>query len=71
MIHTPAKTYQVTLWLGEDREGGQALQMHFDTRAEAEAVLAAKQAEGRYRAGILVEWDKQRHDWTLLSRYPD
>lgn len=70
MIHVPAKTFQLVFWLDTDRHG-QALRLDFDDLEEARRVLTDKEAEGRYGAGILVEWNKRLKDWTLLAQYPD
>lgn len=68
MIYTPAKAYQLVLWEDGSRRGD-ALRLDFDSAEEAGRVLAEKELEGKYRCGILVEWNKKLRDWTLINQY--
>jgi len=69
MIYTQSKRYQVALWAAADRSGV-AEHAEFGSREEAERAFEASKREGRYRSGILFEWNKHQQDWTLIDRYP-
>lgn len=68
MISIPAKRYQLALWTQADRQG-EALRLEFDSREEAERAFT--EAQPRFQAGVLVEWNKRLRDWTLRSQYPN
>lgn len=71
MIHLQAKQFQVVVWRDEDRQSEEpALRLDFDTLEEAKTALMAHQAEGLYRAGVLMEWHNQSGIWDLIEYYP-
>jgi hypothetical protein len=69
MIEIQRKKYRLTFWQCRDRSG-EAIQLEFDTRAEAERVFSEYKAAGQFKAGVLYEWNKQSQETSLLSSYP-
>ena len=69
MIYTQAKRYSMTLWPTVDRSG-LATQAQFDELNTAKEAFEASKISGQHKAGLLMEWDKRRGDWTLIDQFP-
>lgn len=70
MTHTGLKPYQVVVWEGEERLSDEpALRLHFDTLEDALTALDTHHNSGRYRSGMLMEWNKQSGNWKLVAQF--
>lgn len=70
MIHVQQKRYHLVLREAEDRSTSGGLRMEFDTLGAALAAFEEHRRHGRYRTGILMEWQKISDVWKLIDRFP-
>lgn len=70
MTTTQPKPYQLVLWGdGKRPSDDPAVRQRFDTQEDAMAALKAHELSGRYRTGMLMQWDKQSGGWKLIAQF--
>lgn len=70
MIHIRQANFPLVLWVTDRSGQDPALEMGFDTREEAEAVLDEQIRSGRFQTAILMECHKRMGVWNLLRSFP-
>lgn len=70
MTAVQLKSYQVVVWAdGERLSDEPALRLHFETLEDALRALDTHRNSGRYRSGMLMQWDKQTGNWKLVAQF--
>lgn len=69
MIQNQRKPYQISLWPTTDRSGP-AVNLEFDTLADALAELERHRDGGVYRSGLCIQWHKVSQEWAMVDRFP-
>ena len=69
MMHSTVKRYHLVLWQIQEQSGSAGLKSQFETKAEAVKAFDESRRDGRYREGVLFQWNKDGDNWEMIDRF--